>query len=65
VIKYGTCIVISDIHGGVQNNGNTKKLRTGICVGYIESFPVCLHCSARVSSLVIVRVIESENGRLV
>jgi hypothetical protein len=63
----------SNISG--QNNGNTNKLRNGICVGYIErtsvgntecSSSLCLHC---VSALVIVLsdspVKKSENGRLV
>jgi hypothetical protein len=49
--------------GGGKNNGNTKKLRNRICVGYTErtsagntecSSALFTLCSARVSALVIV-----------
>jgi hypothetical protein len=46
---------------GEQNNGNTKKLRNRICVGYVERtlvgntvlFHLFTLCSAYVSALVI------------
>jgi hypothetical protein len=46
-------MVILNVQNG-QNNGNPKKLRNGICVGYIECSSVLFTCIVRVSALVTV-----------
>jgi hypothetical protein len=49
------------MYGGGQNNGNTKKLRNNICVGYIERTSVCnIECCSSVClhSVVLVSVRE-------